>query len=126
MRYSFRILNHEFDKSIGDKIKSNKFISDLWPLVYIISDGKNREAYIGETTDAISRMLAHLKNNEKKKLSSVHLITSEIFNKSATLDIESNLIRYFSGDGSFNLINGNLGIANHTYYQKNEIYWNSS
>ena len=46
MRHSFQILNHEFDKSIGDKIKSNKFISDLWPLVYIISDGKNREAYI--------------------------------------------------------------------------------
>ena len=123
MRCSFQILNHEFDKSISDKIKSNRFISDLWPLVYIISDGKNREAYIGETTDASSRMLAHLKNNDKKRLSSIHLITSEVFNKSATLDIESNLIRYFSGDGTFNLINGNLGIANHTYYQKNEIYW---
>jgi len=123
MSYSLQIQHHEFDNELSDKIKLNRFISDLWPLVYIISDGYNREAYIGETTDAVSRMLAHLKNDKKKRLSMVHLITSEVFNKSATLDIESNLIRYFSGDGSFTLINGNLGIANHSYYQKNEIYW---
>ncbi len=123
MSYSLQIQHHEFDNELSDKIKLNRFISDLWPLVYIISDGENREAYIGETTDAVSRMLAHLKNDKKKRLSMVHLITSEVFNKSATLDIESNLIRYFSGDGLFTLINGNLGIANHTYYQKNEIYW---
>jgi DUF2075 family protein/predicted GIY-YIG superfamily endonuclease len=123
MSYSLQIQHHEFDNELSDKIKLNRFISDLWPLVYIISDGENREAYIGETTDAVSRMLAHLKNDKKRRLSMVHLITSEVFNKSATLDIESNLIRYFSGDGLFTLINGNLGIANHTYYQKNEIYW---
>jgi len=124
MSYSLQIQHQEFNNQLSDKIKLNRFISDLWPLVYIISDELNREAYIGETTDAVSRMLAHLKNDKKKRLSVVHLITSEVFNKSATLDIESNLIRYFSGDGFFTLINGNLGIANHTYYQKNEIYWN--
>jgi len=124
MSYSLQIQHQEFNNQLSDKIKLNRFISDLWPLVYIISDELNREAYIGETTDAVSRMLAHLKNDKKKRLSVLHLITSEVFNKSATLDIESNLIRYFSGDGFFTLINGNLGIANHTYYQKNEIYWN--
>ena len=124
MSYSLQIQHQEFNNQLSDKIKLNKFISDLWPLVYILSDDLNREAYIGETTDAVSRMLAHLKNDKKRRLSVVHLITSEVFNKSATLDIESNLIRYFSGDGLFTLINGNLGIANHTYYQKNEIYWN--
>ncbi len=124
MSYSLQIQHQEFNNQLSDKIKLNRFISDLWPLVYIISDELSREAYIGETTDAVSRMLAHLKNDKKKRLSVVHLITSEVFNKSATLDIESNLIRYFSGDGYFTLINGNLGIANHTYYQKNEIYWN--
>lgn len=123
MSYSLHIQHHEFDNQLSDKIKLNRFISDLWPLVYIISDDLNKEAYIGETTDAVSRMVAHLKNNKKKRLSMVHLIISEVFNKSATLDIESNLIRYFSGDGLFTLINGNLGIANHNYYQKNEIYW---
>ena len=28
-----------------------------------------------------------------------------------------------SGDGEYELLNGNLGIANHNYYQKKEIYW---
>jgi DUF2075 family protein/predicted GIY-YIG superfamily endonuclease len=124
MSYSLQIQHQEFNIQLSDKLKLNRFISDLWPLVYILSDDLNREAYIGETTDAVSRMLAHLKNDKKKHFSVVHLVTSEVFNKSATLDIESNLIRYFSGDGLFTLINGNLGIANHTYYQKNEIYWN--
>ena len=108
MSYSLQIQHQEFNNQLSDKIKLNKFISDLWPLVYIISDDLNWEAYIGETTDAVSRMLAHLKNDKKRRLSVVHLITSEVFNKSATLDIESNLIRYFSGDGLFTLINGNL------------------
>ena len=37
----------------------------------------------------------HLKNNTKNKLTAVRPITSDKFNKSATLDIESNLIKYF-------------------------------
>src|SRR5690606_6735419 len=52
-----------------------------------------------------------------------HIVTSEKFNKSATLDIESNLIKYMSGDGQYQLLNGNLGLANHNYFQKNEVYW---
>ena len=46
-------------------------------------------------------MGTHLKHKTKSKLTSVHLITSEKFNKSATLDIESNLIKYMSGDNKF-------------------------
>jgi DNA replication and repair protein RecF len=38
------------------------------------------------------------------------------------LDIESNLIKYFSGDGKYKLLNGNVGLANHNYYQKPQ-YW---
>ena len=82
-----------------------------------------KTAYVGETTDAYSRMGTHLKHKTKSKLTSVHLITSEKFNKSATLDIESNLIKYMSGDNKFTLLNGNLGLANHNYYQKKEVYW---
>jgi hypothetical protein len=59
--------------------------------------------------------MSSLKNNIKNKLSAVHLISSERFNKSATLDIESNLIKYISGDGQYKLINGNIGLANHNY-----------
>jgi len=116
------IKQYSFTDTLFDDFKTNHYAKDLWPLVYILSDGNTKEAYVGETTDAYARMSAHLKNNSKSKLTSVHLITSEKFNKSATLDIESNLIKYLAGDGKFKLLNGNLGLANHNYYQKNEVY----
>lgn len=99
------------------------YAKDLWPVVYILSDGNVNQAYIGETTDTYNRLATHLKNNDKNKLTEVHLISSNTFNKSATLDIESNLIKYFSGDGKYKLLNGNIGLANHNYYQKKELYW---
>ncbi|WP_295333003.1 DNA/RNA helicase domain-containing protein [Flavobacterium sp.] len=104
------------------ELENLHYAKELWPIVYIITDGKIKQAYIGETTDTFSRMTAHLKNGDKNKLSEVHLITSNTFNKSATLDIESNLIKYFSGDGKYKLLNGNVGLANHNYYQKPQ-YW---
>lgn len=121
--FQFQVQHHLFDKNISDKIKRDQFVEGLWPLVYIISDDRTHEAYVGETTDAVSRMGIHLNTDSKKRLSMVHLVTSEMFNKSATLDIESNLIRYMSGDGKYKLLNANIGIANHTYYQKSEVYW---
>lgn len=104
------------------ELENLHYAKELWPIVYIITDGKIKQAYIGETTDTFSRMAAHLKNGDKNKLSEVHIVTSNTFNKSATLDIESNLIRYFSGDGKYKLLNGNVGLANHNYYQKPQ-YW---
>ena len=121
---SFLIRKYDFSSTLGEKFQDNHYARDLWPLVYILSDGAQKEAYVGETTDVISRMGAHLNTPAKKKLTAVHLITSETFNKSATLDIEANLIKYLSGDGQYRLLNANLGLANHNYYQKNEIYWN--
>lgn len=120
---SVEIKQYEFNNSIFEDFKTNHYAKDLWPLVYILSDGETNVAYVGETTDAYSRMSSHLKNSSKSKLTSVHLITSQKFNKSATLDIESNLIKYISGDGVFKLLNGNIGLANHNYYQKKEVYW---
>lgn len=118
-----KIEHHDFENSLFDKFSTNHFAKDLWPLVYILSDGETKTAYVGETTDVYSRMSTHLKHNKKNKLTSVHLITSDKFNKSATLDIESNLIKYISGDNIYQLLNGNLGLANHNYYQKKEVYW---
>lgn len=118
-----KINHYDFENNLFDSFDANHFAKDLWPLVYILSDGDTKTAYIGETTDAYARMNAHLKHQKKSKLTSVHLITSEKFNKSATLDIESNLIKYMSGDNVFKLLNGNLGLANHNYYQKKEVYW---
>jgi hypothetical protein len=119
----FTIKKFDFDSNLVSEFNNLHYVKDLWPVVYILSDGNVNEAYVGETTDAYARMSSHLKNNIKNKLSAVHLISSEKFNKSATLDIESNLIKYISGDGQYKLINGNIGLANHNYYQKKEVYW---
>lgn len=120
---NFEVKRFDFNSNLFDEFNSLHSAKDLWPLVYILSDGVIKEAYVGETTDAYARMNSHLKNNSKNKLTAVHLITSEKFNKSATLDIESNLIKYISGDGEYQLLNGNVGLANHNYYQKKEVYW---
>jgi len=119
---SFELKQYNFSEGLPELIQGDYYVKDHWPVVYILHDGKVGEAYIGETADAFNRLSTHLKNDKKNHLTLVHLVTSKKFNKSATLDIESNLIRYFSGDGSYKLLNGNLGITNHTYFQKNEVY----
>ncbi len=120
---SFEIKRYEFNSAITDEISSLKFANKLWPIVYILSHGSEQIAYVGETTDALSRMATHLKSKEKSQLKEAHLIESTFFNKSATLDVESNLIKYISGDGQYQLLNGNVGLANHNYYQKESVYW---
>ncbi|WP_136483057.1 DNA/RNA helicase domain-containing protein [Cognatitamlana onchidii] len=119
---AFKIERHNFDISNIEAL-DNHYANNLWPIVYLLSDEIIKEAYVGETTDATNRLKTHLKNNKKNKLTTFRLISSQKFNKSATLDIESLLIKYISGDGEYKLLNGNLGIANHNYYQKTEIYW---
>lgn len=103
-------------------IQVNEYATSNWPLVYILSDGAARRAYVGETTDTLTRLGTHLKHSDKGRLTAVHLISSERFNKSATLDIESSLIKYMAADGRFSLLNGNLGLVDHNYYQKDELY----
>lgn len=113
---------YPFSKEALADIRNNAFAGTNWPLVYILSDGDERRAYVGETTDALSRFSTHLSHEEKRLLTTVHLISSERFNKSATLDIESGLIKYMAADGAFRLLNGNLGLVDHNYYQKDELY----
>lgn len=122
-KYSFEVAQYDFSLDGLSDITQNHYAKNLWPLVYILSDGTKKSAYVGESTDVCTRIGTHLKNREKKQLKAVHLITSEKFNKSAALDVESNLIRYIAADGQFDLLNGNLGLANHNYYQKAEVYW---
>jgi uncharacterized protein len=118
----FELKKYNFNKSDIKELEINTWVKNYWPMIYILSCGKKKLAYIGETTDALARMSTHLNHDAKNKLSSLHLITSYKFNKSATLDIESNLIKYISADGEFNLLNGNLGLSDHIYYQKRELY----
>lgn len=123
MKKNFSIHHYRFNSELESELIQNhrEFLS--WPLVYFLNDNQSKDAYVGETTDVINRLKTHSKHEQKSKLASVHLVLSEKFNKSATLDLESNLIRYISADGQYTLQNGNLGISNHQYYQKKEIYW---
>jgi len=120
---NFSIQQYPFDTNLESTLLENhrEFIN--WPLVYFLEEEKSKEAYVGETTDVLTRLKAHSKSEKKQNLSCVNLILSEIFNKSATLDVESNLIRYIAADGKYSLQNGNLGISNHQYYQQKEVYW---
>lgn len=111
-----------FNKKLIDDIENWSYAKDLWPVVYILNDGDIKEAYVGETIDLLNRMNIHLKSDVKNKLAEACFITNDWFNKSATLDIESNLIKYISGDGYYVLQNANIGLANHNYYQKQQ-YW---
>lgn len=120
LTYKFEVTDYEFSDGLLAELYNSEHADCNWPVVYILSDKEAMEAYVGETTDTRNRMSTHLKHPKKKKLTTVHLVTSYQFNKSATLDIEADLIKYLAGDGQFALMNGNLGLGNHTYYQKAE------
>jgi Uncharacterized conserved protein len=119
----YSIVEYPFDRQLYLKLieKERDYLN--WPIVYLLSNLSRKEAYVGETTDMLARMKAHRKISQKSIHQKVSLIRSSLFNKSATLDIEANLIKYLSADGELKLQNGNLGISNHLFYQKNEIYW---
>jgi DUF2075 family protein/DNA replication protein DnaC len=108
------------DKDSLSKIEQNIWVKNQWPLVYFIQNDSIREAYVGESTNALSRIKNHLANPERKVLNKISIIGSDKFNKSATLDIESNLIQYITAEGSYNLQNGNYGLINHKYYQQDQ------
>ena len=117
------VARYDFDQQTMQELQTHSHIANLWPIVYILSHGKKKVAYVGETTDALNRLSTHFKYWEKRQLTTAHLIASNYFNKSATLDIEANLIKYLAGDGVYQLLNANMGLANHNYYQKDKVYW---
>lgn len=112
--------SYSFDADVVEQLASNYFAQNNWPLVYFLDDDTKRIAYVGESTDASSRMRSHLANSERKKLNRLTVIGSNRFNKSATLDIESKLIQFISADGRYKLQNGNGGLRGHNYYQQSE------
>lgn len=121
----FSIHQYPLDSNLETQLITNHNDFLNWPLVYFLEEKNNtKEAYVGETTDVLTRLKTHSKTEKKQNLSLVSLILSDLFNKSAALDIESSLIRYIAADGQYSLQNGNLGISNHKYYQQKEVYWN--
>lgn len=117
---SIQINKYEFSKEGSAEYVLNKYMNNSWPIVYIIKNDKLKEAYIGESTNAINRMKNHLANTERQRLNDVLIISCDKFNKSAVLDIESNLIQYMSSDGVYALQNGNAGLVDHNYYQREQ------
>jgi uncharacterized protein len=121
-----QIKTFPFEKDKFEQIRSYNFGVN-WPVVYLIENGK--EIYIGETVNAHGRSNQHYENPQRKKLERIHIITDEEYNKSAALDIESSLIQYMAADGSFVLQNGNHGLLNHNYYDRQkyqakfEVIW---
>lgn len=114
---------YDFKKESLNKIEQNTWVKNQWPLVYFIQNDSIKKAYVGESTNASNRIKNHLANPERCKLNKISIIGSDKFNKSATLDIESNLIQYITAEGTFELQNGNYGLVNHNYYQQ-DLYKN--
>jgi hypothetical protein len=115
-----------FDKTEFEQLREYHFGLN-WPVVYIQENGK--EMYIGQTTNLYSRSQQHYENPARARLKHIHVVTDEEFNMSAAHDFESLLIQYVAGDGKFELQNGNGGLINHNYYEKEkylaklEVIW---
>jgi DUF2075 family protein len=87
-----------------------------WPVVYTI-DGLSH-VYVGETVHLLSRMRQHLARRDRGHLTSARVVIDEMFNKSVCLDLESFLIKRFSGDGKYQVLNANAGMTGSDYYQR--------
>lgn len=87
-----------------------------WPVVYTL-DGMG-QIYIGESLNVAARFRQHHDSPTKVGLSRARVIIDDTFNKSACLDLESFLIRLFAGDGKYAVLNGNDGITDSDYYNR--------
>lgn len=99
----------------GDERRRN------WPVVYVLDGADSAGAgavYVGETVNAAARMRQHLANPAKNVLRRVRVVIDDTFNKSACLDLESHLIRWLAGDGQFTVMNGNEGIIDARYFER--------
>ncbi|NUU18468.1 DUF2075 domain-containing protein [Cellulomonas humilata] len=94
-----------------------------WPVVYVI-DGLPTSApttssvYVGETLNVRTRIRQHIDSGSKSGMRNVRVVVDDEFNKSVCLDLESHLIRWFSGDGNFAVLNLNGGITDADYFHR--------
>ena len=83
----FNIERIDFKKDKLITIDSKFYVVENWPIVYVLDEENRLEAYVGETTDTISRITNHINTPQKKHFQNAYLISSNKFNKSVTLDI---------------------------------------
>jgi hypothetical protein len=114
----YKIEKLPFDKAALEMWQKADSLHLNWPVVYTLS-GAN-EIYVGETVNAGSRMHQHLASAERGHLERVQIILNKTFNKSVCLDLESQLIRYFAADEKFKVLNGNTGISDADYFNREE------
>lgn len=105
-----------FDKDAVTVWAEERPENSNWPVVYAINN--DDEIYVGETTNAQMRLSQHLVSESKRHLTHARVIVRSDFNKSACLDLESHLIRYFAADDKYKVLNGNGGITDSDYFQR--------
>lgn len=118
-----KIQSTVFDDNVQLNMKQMDY-SENWPVVYIINN--DDEAYVGETVNATIRASQHLRNDDRRRLTQISLISDDNFNKSVILDLESYLINHMSADGKYVLQNSNMGMQPHAYFQKEDYEKNFS
>lgn len=104
-----------FEEEKLEKLKEYH-LGTNWPVVYLQENGK--EMYIGQTTNIYGRSKQHFENPNRRRLKKIHVVSDMEFNMSAAHDFESLLIQYISADNKFKLQNGNGGLVNHNYYER--------
>ena len=114
-------LNHlKFDMKAINNIRDRAF--NDYPVVYILHRNQSKPiAYIGESVQIRNRLRNHLNDSEKKgKLDEAIVIEHNLFNRSATYNIETNLINYFIADQKYKLLNKSqiTTPVSHNYYDK--------
>ena len=123
-----KIQTQPFTDPANASLKAADYTKD-WPVVYVLENGT--EAYVGETFSAYSRLRQHRQSKlaRRRDLKRAHIFIDEELNKSAALDIESQLIQYMAADTLFTLQNGNGGLSNHNYFDREkykakfEVLW---
>jgi DUF2075 family protein len=112
----FKIEKFPFDQAAVNNWGLADPVGVDWPVVYTLSS--DDQIYVGETLNATSRLTQHLKSSSKQGLKRVQIILNSRFNKSACLDLESQLIKYFAADGTHRVLNANSGITEANYFER--------
>lgn len=111
-----KFLTTSFSKeSISGQAESEQKLTN-WPVVYTIFNQKR--IYVGETSNFEMRMRQHLDSGTKSDLTKVTAILNDSFNKSACLDLESQLIKFLFADEQFEVMNLNSGIVDSDYFER--------
>ena len=113
---SFNIERLPFDKGAVATWAETNPRHKNWPVVYTI-EGTD-EIYIGESTNVANRMFQHLAVEQRQHLKKIKVILDDRFNKSVCLDLESQLIRYLAADSKYKVLNGNHGITDADYFER--------